>query len=299
MSSALVQFIGRLVGDIAGERSGRRRRPRRSTTATAPSVRRGRVGADGRTGPARSGCAPSSGPATRPRRWPRRTASTMPASDQPPRHVEAVDAVAGRLLDPWHDGDPPATPSDAPNGGDRADHRATRHHDEAQVPLGRSDRGEHPQLAQAPLGDDDEARGGDQRDEEQHDRGDDEHAHGGEHVLGQVALWSRRCVRCRRAAGTTGRGRRTRRRASITESDAATSDGTTSANSSSRSLGFSTRPTTVRSTPSRASTAPMSRAKRLGHPVGHGDLVGAGRDTDRRADRASVSPKGPGGPGSR
>ena len=61
---------GRLVQRHRRRAPGRRRRPRRSTRPALRSDAPASVGVADRTGPARSGCAPSSGPATTPRRSP-------------------------------------------------------------------------------------------------------------------------------------------------------------------------------------------------------------------------------------
>ncbi len=83
-------------------------RPRRSPpTPSRQQRRRQHAASGGRAAgaaavptarPSRA-AAPSRGPATRRRRWPMATASAAHADDEPPRQVEAADAVAGGRLD--------------------------------------------------------------------------------------------------------------------------------------------------------------------------------------------------------
>ena len=69
-----------------------------------------------------------------------------------------------------------ARPDDRPDQrADRADDRAVGQQHEAEVLLGRADRGEHAELAEPSLRDDGEACGGDQRGQEQEDGGHGEH----------------------------------------------------------------------------------------------------------------------------
>ena len=161
MSSAFVQSSD--VSSATPPASPGRRRPRRRSSAATAAERCAGVGRGGRPDSAntvgmraivRAGHHAAPVAAS--------TASAMPADDQPPRHVERVDPVTGRGLDPWHDGDPTGHAEDRPeDGGNRTGHGPAGHHHESQVPLGRPDRGEHPQLAEAALGDHDEAGRGD------------------------------------------------------------------------------------------------------------------------------------------
>ena len=69
-----------------------------------------------------------------------------------------------------------ARPSDRPDQcADRADDRAVRQQHEPEVLLGRADRRERAELAEPSLRDDGEARGGNQRGQEQEDGGHGEH----------------------------------------------------------------------------------------------------------------------------
>ena len=124
----------------------------------------------------------------------------------------------------------------------------------------------------------------DERDEHEHERADDEREDCRDDVLGIGRRATRRCVRCRPAAGTDRRAPRSRSRASSRTSTARVADGGSSANSSPRSLGFSTVPTTVRFTPSRSIVEPTVHAERVDDAVGHRDLVVG----DRIATRAQA-----------
>ena len=144
--------------------------------------------------------------------------------------------------------------------GDHSRHGTGGQHHQAEVLLGRSDRPDHAQLAQAPLGDHDEAGRRHQSDEQQDDGGDGEHGRCGHDVDGQGAAATRSPDRRSRAGGTMPLDLHRSRTRSLTAVDAESSDGGTSANSSSSSPGFSTRPTTVRSTPSSISRPPAVTA---------------------------------------
>ena len=71
-------------------------------------------------------------------------------------------------------------------------------------------------------------------------------------------------------------------------------DGASSANSWPRSPGFSTRPTTVRSTTIEGKEGAEVEPEGLRHPVRHGNFVGSGRISPFRARRASDRRRHPG-----
>ena len=101
--------------------------------------------------------------------------------DQAPRDAEPVDAMVNRGLERRADGHPEGEAGDrAPDSRERASERAVGHQHEANVVGRGADGGEHAELAQPALRDDREARGGDQRGQQQ------EHGRDGEH---------RECVR--------------------------------------------------------------------------------------------------------
>jgi hypothetical protein len=96
--------------------------------------------------------------------------------DQVPRNGEPVDAVVGRGLDQRGEDDPECDTEGRPDdGGDRAGECAVRHEHQAEVFLRRADRSEHPELPQPPLRGHREARGGDERGEQEEDGRDREH----------------------------------------------------------------------------------------------------------------------------
>ena len=95
---------------------------------------------------------------------------------QTPRKAEPVDAMVDRGLEYRSEDDPECEAGDRPDErGDRPDERAVPQQDEANVLLRRADGGEHAELAETSLRDDCKACGGDQRGQEQEDRGHREH----------------------------------------------------------------------------------------------------------------------------
>jgi hypothetical protein len=98
--------------------------------------------------------------------------------------MEPVDPVAGSRLQPSRHRDP-GHQSDhgAGHGGNGPDRGPIGQQDQPKMLLGRADRGQHAELAQAALGDDHEAGRGDQGNQQQHDRGRGEHARGGRRPL--------------------------------------------------------------------------------------------------------------------
>ena len=109
--------------------------------------------------------------------------------DDPPGHVGAVEPVPGRPLErgsrhePGHAGE-----RGAEQRGDRADDEAVGQHHEPEVTFGRADGGEHPELAQAPLGDHHEAGRGHEADEDRDDHREAERADGGDGALVVTAV---------------------------------------------------------------------------------------------------------------
>jgi hypothetical protein len=95
--------------------------------------------------------------------------------DQPPRHVEPIDAKSQSGLQPRLGRDPPEKTEGGPgHGGNHTDHGAVGDHHEAHVFLGRPDRRHHAHLSQPAVGDHHEACGRQEGDEEQRHRGDAE-----------------------------------------------------------------------------------------------------------------------------
>ena len=134
---------------------------------------------------------------------------------------------------------------------------------EAKVLLRRADGGEHAELAEPSLRDDREACGGDQRGQEQEDRGHGEHR---QRLCRAADVASRAPWSPRRPSGS-GRLERSHEGRRATPSLASTStvtrsgladEGETRANSSLSLRGFSTMPTTVRRRPSSARVDPIS-----------------------------------------
>ena len=107
------------------------------------------------------------------------TARSTPAPSS--HHARRSDRFgAGGRLELRRDGNP----SDegrgrSDDGGDHAHHYAVDEYDEAKMPCGGADRGEHAELAKPALRDDREAGRRHETDEEQHQRRQHEHEHGG------------------------------------------------------------------------------------------------------------------------
>ena len=87
-----------------------------------------------------------------------------------------VDAMTEGRLERRDERDPERETRDRPEQrADRADDRAVGEKHEPEVLPGRTDRSEHAQLAEPSLSDDGEAGGGDERGQQQEDRGHGEH----------------------------------------------------------------------------------------------------------------------------
>ena len=95
---------------------------------------------------------------------------------QRPGQAEPVDAMVDRGLERRGDREPERETRDrSDQRADRADDRAVGQQHESKVLLGRADRSEHAELAEPSLRDHGEARGGDQRGQQQEDGGHREH----------------------------------------------------------------------------------------------------------------------------
>ena len=146
-----------------------------------------------------------------------------------------------------------------------ADDRAVGQQHEPEVLLRGADRGEHAELAEPALRDDGEARGGDQRGQEQEDGGDGEHRQRLAAPLSSPRLAMPVNARADGPLPARSLQKASERRPSARvdqDSDVVcgpSDDGETRANSSLSSRGFSTMPTTVRRRPSSASVDPSSR----------------------------------------
>jgi hypothetical protein len=104
--------------------------------------------------------------------------------DQAPWEAEPVDAVVDRGLECGREDDPQRESRDRP--GDRCDRPGdgpVGHQHEAEVLLCGADCREHAELAEPSLCDDREPRGGNQRGQDEEDRGNGEHRH----CLGRAA----------------------------------------------------------------------------------------------------------------
>ena len=115
----------------------------------------------------------------------------------PPREVEAVDAMPDERLEPWREQEPREQPDN--RSGERAhstDDRAVRDHREPHVPVGRAERAQHAQRAQAALRHHGEPRGGDQAHEQEADGLERENNHRGRSLAQRTARPD-----ARRAAG--------------------------------------------------------------------------------------------------
>ena len=96
--------------------------------------------------------------------------------EQRPRKAEPVDAMAHRGFESRREDDPERTARDrAEDRGDHSDDGAVRQQHEPEMLLRSPDCREHAELAEPTLRDDSEARGGNQRGQEQEDGGDGEH----------------------------------------------------------------------------------------------------------------------------
>ena len=96
--------------------------------------------------------------------------------EQRPRQADRVDAMTEGRLERRDERDPERETRDRPEQrADRADDRAVREQHEPEVLPGRTDRSEHAQLAEPSLSDDGETCRGDERGEQQEDRGYGEH----------------------------------------------------------------------------------------------------------------------------
>ena len=224
----------------------------------------------------------------------------MPADDQPPRHVEPVDPVPGGRLDRRATAIQPATPTTVPTTAATAPTTAplatiTSRRCRSVAPIG----GEHAELAQPPLGDDHEPGRGDQRDQQQDHGGQDEHADGGRSSArsGTSRTAARHGDVARLEPAAVASGSAARRSRLVDEQHRhrlgePARRGGTRANSSSRSLGFSTSPTTARSAPSSVERVADADPEGRRHRVGDRDLAGGGRVAALRAGPASARRRG-------
>ena len=188
--------------------------------------------------------------------------------EQRPRQADRVDAMTEGRLERRDERDPERETRDRPEQrADRADDRAVGEQHEPEVLPGRTDRGEHAQLAEPSLSDDGEACGGDERGQQQEDRGHGEHR---QRVRPPVAAPEARTpptrtgFPARRTKASTAPASASTR--TVTRSGRPADEGETRANSSLRSRGFSTMPTTVRRRPSRASVFPISSPRSVATP---------------------------------
>ena len=104
------------------------------------------------------------------------TANEDDHREQRPRQADRVDAMTEGRLERRDERDPERETRDGPEQrADRADDRAVGEKHEPEVLPGRTDRSEHAQLTEPSLSDDGEACGGDERRQQQEDRGHGEH----------------------------------------------------------------------------------------------------------------------------
>ena len=202
--------------------------------------------------------------------------------------------MAHRGFERRREDDPERTARDrAEDRGDHSDDRAVGQQHEPEVFLSRPDCREHAELAEPTLRDDGEARGRNERGQEQEDGGDGEHC---ERVRGLDLTAAPGSREARTAVFGQGlcKGAEPFGLAStrtVTFSGAPADEGEMRANSSLRSSGFSMMPTTVRRRPSRSSVAPSSTL-RLGHTLGDRDLTRPCR-VAASAEREEIAAVGP------
>ena len=190
------------------------------------------------------------------RRMRRRTASTIAATTTTHGKGEHADEVVRALLEVRPVSEPDEEPeNEATDGTDEANHRAVGTDDETDVAIGGPDRLEHADRAEPALRQHGEAADRDERDEEHPEHeGRKRDRFGVERV--RLGDRGRRLDRVPifKSEGTPGASN-----SATTCVGELTCPGVTSANSSRRLWGFSTVPTTLRSTPPTLQVAPSDR----------------------------------------